>query len=178
MAVPDTNTFSFWDVTQEVYGDHADGRNLISAFADAIAGKFDLTYGSKTSTNMLAFRNYGARTRAWRGIAPYCIQDGRPTGLTTFNFKYGIDYNGVYYYTIATELTAYDCGWKWYSGGVPRGLDCQMASLTVNQTVYLGTGIDTNVLDDGYYVLDIPVSGVDVYHVLNGIVTEIIPYYF
>lgn len=118
------------------------------------------------------------RATTWRGIDPYCIQSDRPGGLPTYNFKYGVDFGGIYYNTTATHESAYDCGWKWYCGGTPRGTDCQMATLAVGQTVYLGTGTDTNVLTDGYYILDYPVSGVVVYQVVSGVLTEISPYYF
>ncbi len=43
MAVPNTNTFSFQDVTMEIYGDTATGRNLSQAFTDA-TGTLDQTY--------------------------------------------------------------------------------------------------------------------------------------
>lgn len=56
MSVPNTNSFSFQDVTTEIYGDTTSGRNLSQAFTDA-TGVFDPTYeGSKN--NLLNFRNY------------------------------------------------------------------------------------------------------------------------
>jgi hypothetical protein len=56
MSVPNTDTFSFQDVTTEIYGDTSAGRNLTQAFADA-TGVFDSSYaGSKN--NLLNFRNY------------------------------------------------------------------------------------------------------------------------
>jgi hypothetical protein len=56
MSVPDTNTFSLQDITTEIYGDTAAGRNLVSCFADA-TGTFDPSYaGSKD--RMSNFRNY------------------------------------------------------------------------------------------------------------------------
>lgn len=60
-SVPDTETFSLFDVLDAVYGSHASG-NLASAFADSDAAKFDPAYGSKTMLpqTLLGFRNYGA----------------------------------------------------------------------------------------------------------------------
>jgi len=56
MSVPNTNTFSFWDVCNEIYGSHSAGMNLVQCFADA-TGTFDSTYvGSRNS--LLNFRNY------------------------------------------------------------------------------------------------------------------------
>lgn len=63
MAVPDTTTFTLQDVTTELYGDTAAGRNLSSCFADAVAGSFDSNYNPNadgTNNNLLNFRNYGA----------------------------------------------------------------------------------------------------------------------
>lgn len=56
MAVPNTTTFSFFDVCVEIYGYHTAGMNLPQAFTDAI-GIFDPAYvGSKNG--LLCFRNY------------------------------------------------------------------------------------------------------------------------
>lgn len=56
MGVPIIN-ISLHDVTTEIYGDTANGRNLAACFADA-TGIFDPIYkGSKNS--LLNFRNYG-----------------------------------------------------------------------------------------------------------------------
>ena len=61
MSVPDNTTFNFQDVSTEIYGDVNAGRNLVSAFADAISWKFDPAYsGSKNS--LYNFRNYGTGT--------------------------------------------------------------------------------------------------------------------
>jgi len=62
MAVPNTTTFNFWNVSDEIYGDHASGRNLDSAFTDSNAAYFDSTYGSKTMSpkTLYGFRNYGS----------------------------------------------------------------------------------------------------------------------
>lgn len=64
MAVPNTTSFTFQDVTTEIYGDTNAGRNLSSAFTDSDAAKFDPAYGSKTMSpkTLLGFRNYGAVT--------------------------------------------------------------------------------------------------------------------
>lgn len=56
MAVPNTTTFSFQDVTTEIYGNVNSGRNLVQCFIDAL-GSFDNNYaGSKNS--LYNFRNY------------------------------------------------------------------------------------------------------------------------
>ena len=56
MSVPNTSTFGLTDVTVEIYGDIAAGRNLRQCFVDA-TGTFDPNYvGSKNS--LLNFRNY------------------------------------------------------------------------------------------------------------------------
>ena len=56
MAVPNTNTFSLWDVCNEIYSNHSAGMNLVQCFADS-TGTFDSAYvGSKNS--LLNFRNY------------------------------------------------------------------------------------------------------------------------
>ncbi|MBK5262947.1 MAG: DUF1566 domain-containing protein [Peptostreptococcaceae bacterium] len=58
-SVPNTATFSLFDVLNAVYGSHTSG-NLASAFTDSNAAYFDATYGSKTMSpkTMLGFRNY------------------------------------------------------------------------------------------------------------------------
>lgn len=75
MAVPNTHTFTLRNITQEVFGDTAVGRSLRAAFATSDPARFDVAYGDKIEPNTMAeFRNYNSRVRAWRGIAPYCIQ--------------------------------------------------------------------------------------------------------
>jgi len=59
MAVPITD-LRFWHIVEELYGEHSLGKSLVRAFALSVASKFDTAYGSKSSTNMLAFRNYGS----------------------------------------------------------------------------------------------------------------------
>lgn len=60
MSVPNTTTFGLTDVTVEIYGDIAAGRNLRQCFIDA-TGVFDPNYvGSKD--NLLNFRNYSKST--------------------------------------------------------------------------------------------------------------------
>jgi hypothetical protein len=60
MSVPNTNTFTFQDVTQELYGDTASGRNLLTSFTDAVSDYFDPTYGDKDTlpNSLLEFINY------------------------------------------------------------------------------------------------------------------------
>lgn len=57
--VPNTTTFSLFDVLDAVYGSHSSG-NLSSAFTASNSAFFDATYGSKTMSpkTMLGFRNY------------------------------------------------------------------------------------------------------------------------
>jgi hypothetical protein len=55
--VPNTNTFTLQDVTNEIYGNTNSGKNLVDCFADANPVGFDSSYeGSKNS--LLNFRNY------------------------------------------------------------------------------------------------------------------------
>lgn len=62
MSVPNTDKFGMTDVTVEIYGDIAAGRNLRQAFIDTNGvGEFDTNYvGSKD--NLLNFRNYAKTT--------------------------------------------------------------------------------------------------------------------
>ena len=55
--VPNTTTFTLWDVTNTIYGDHNSGRTLSGCFTSANSAYFDSNYsGSKNS--LLNFRNY------------------------------------------------------------------------------------------------------------------------
>lgn len=60
MAVPNTDTFSFFDVCDELYGAHPSYSNLVQAFYDSDSLRFDPAYGSKTMNpqTLLGFRNY------------------------------------------------------------------------------------------------------------------------
>lgn len=62
MAVPNTNTFSFWDVSDAVHGDHAAGRSLKTAFTSSDFKQFDYNYGNygMNPKTMYGFRNYGS----------------------------------------------------------------------------------------------------------------------
>lgn len=59
MAVPDTTTFTFQDVTNEIYGDTNTGRNLLAAHnTDADINLYDPEYIGDQNT-LYNFRNYG-----------------------------------------------------------------------------------------------------------------------
>ena len=63
MAVPDNDTFNFQNVTNEIYGDTAAGRNLNDAHdttsgTDADINLYDPTYIGDQNT-LYNFRNYG-----------------------------------------------------------------------------------------------------------------------
>lgn len=139
MAVPNTTTFSFWDVSDELYGVHDAGKNLKSAFTDSISSLFDPLYGSKTMSpkTLYGFRNYG-------GLYP---------GVST-------DYIDNIVYNAADAH-----GTIWSTGGsaiIERGF---VRSLTINpttsdlKTVIGGTGtgafsgqIFPHTLNTWYYV--------------------------
>jgi len=54
MSVPNTANFSLQDVVNEI----GSGSSLINCFANAVAAGFDPLYGSISSTQLYAFRNY------------------------------------------------------------------------------------------------------------------------
>lgn len=67
MAVPDTNTFTLKDVTQEIYGDTNSGRSLRQSFDDSNPDGFDDNYvpsgfdphaTDKSGYKLSYFRNY------------------------------------------------------------------------------------------------------------------------
>ena len=59
MAVPNTTTFTFQDVTNEIYGDTNTGRNLLAAHnTDADINLYDPEYIGDQNT-LYNFRNYG-----------------------------------------------------------------------------------------------------------------------
>lgn len=63
MAVPDSSTFSFLNVCNELYRGYDYGFNLSQAFTDSDAAKFDSRYGSKNMNpkTLYGFRNYGVQ---------------------------------------------------------------------------------------------------------------------
>lgn len=82
MSVPNTSTFGLTDVTVEIYGDIAAGRNLRQCFVDA-TGVFDSNYvGSKD--NLLNFRNYSKSTMNILFVAIPAAANPNPYLRTTF----------------------------------------------------------------------------------------------
>jgi len=60
MSVPNTNTFSLWDVCNEIYSSHSAGMNLTQCFVDA-TGTFDPSYMNNEDNGLRQlseFRNY------------------------------------------------------------------------------------------------------------------------
>lgn len=135
------------------------------------------------------------RTKGWRAIYPYCIQDGRPTGLQTRNIKYAYYTHGnVYFqdgtYIITTEKAyatgyqydgAFDCSYYGSSSGQTYavGFDAQAAGWTIGNTIYLGTDNSTEKVPDGWYVIDQAYVAPDyraydtAHHIVGGVVTDI-----
>ena len=139
MAVPDTNTFSFIDVSRSVYDLRYGLRNLNQAFIDADDALFDLNYkGSKN--NLLNFRNYNQSvtdydgnvypiitigTQVWmaQNLKVKHYNDGTPllncTTLSLWNANRNICYN--YWNNVDYDTLN---GWKFgllYSGNVATG---------------------------------------------------------
>ena len=71
MAVPNTNTFSFWDVADEIYGYVGGNMSLIGLFEDANASGFVTAYAG-AKDRLSNFRGYS------QGGSQY------PPSLTTF----------------------------------------------------------------------------------------------
>lgn len=141
-SVPNTTTFSQWDVFDAIYGIHTSG-HLAGAFTDAVASKFDPAYGSKTMSpqTMLGFRNYGCT---------------RPGGLTNALFYSRVNGSAITAGNVCTITTIFcgDClSWNAQFTGA-EGCD-----------VYLGyTSTNCDKLQDGYFILDYGgyVSGVHI----------------
>lgn len=136
-----------------------------------------------------------ARPKAWRGIYEYCIQDGRPTGLTTMNIKYGYYTHGNVYFPDGTFIYttekdysgdytysgAFDCSYYGWSSGqeYAAGFDAQSANWLVGDAVYLGTNTDLELVPDGWYVVDRAYVAPNynsfdtAHHVVGGVITEI-----
>ena len=84
MSVPDTFIFNIKQVIAAVDGAT---NSFLSCISLAVTELFDPTYSSEQG--MRKFRNYGAIGgigTAWRGISPFCVQDGIiQTGFKGFN---------------------------------------------------------------------------------------------
>jgi hypothetical protein len=83
-VVPNTDSFSLFDVLDAVYGSHSSG-NLSDAFTASNADYFDPAYGSKTMNpkTMMGFRNYhytcpSVGDSFQGGIVAYIFQSGDP----------------------------------------------------------------------------------------------------
>jgi len=103
MGVPNTTTFTFQDVTTEIYGDTAANRNLSQCFTDSIAGGFDSTYNPNsdgTNNNLLNFRNYNHNP----GNQLYFIMDssGGTSGFHLYNGTASSSVNATFTYVSKT----------------------------------------------------------------------------
>src|SRR5450759_1246273 len=89
MAVPNTATFSFFDVCDAVYGNHTAPKDLVAAFAAANNALFDPSYvGAKTG--QLNFRNYGAATQTLTlSISTWTFARGGGTKVVTVTASAG-----------------------------------------------------------------------------------------
>lgn len=103
--VPNTDTFSFLDVKNEIESNGgATTNSLVDAFANANASGFDPAYeGSKNS--LLNFRNYGHCAVNFNQSFSTTTQTGSPASIfinSTEDKLYLIGGSTVYYYTITT----------------------------------------------------------------------------
>lgn len=102
----------------------------------------------------------------------------RPQGLSDFTFDYSIEVGGTppsFNFTF-TQSDACQALLDFYNipGSTLGGFGVQAASMSINDTVYTaGTGTDCTVVSDGYY-LCIGLSNSQVYHVVGGVLTEIL----
>jgi hypothetical protein len=90
MAVPNTTTFTFQDVSTAVYGDTNPGRNLVNAFSDAIASYRNMTYWVQIDgqNHLLMFRDYGSHNAPTfsSSVSVAWVQMG-PTGQVQFTWS-------------------------------------------------------------------------------------------
>jgi len=103
--VPDTNTFSFTDVKDEIEDNGgATTNSLVDAFTNANASGFDPAYeGSKNS--LLNFRNYTHCGVPFNQDFDTTTQTGSPTSIfinSSEDKLYLMGGSNVYYYTITT----------------------------------------------------------------------------
>ncbi len=122
------------------------------------------------------------RIKAWRGIYPYCIQQGnRPLNLLQRAFYASIYRNGWYQPfsdTLSQATTALNehiqLGYTLYTNG------CESIDFEVGSYIYNGwqpTYKSLNYVPDGYYIFDNVAYGYDgIFHIVDGILVEKIPY--
>lgn len=149
MAVPNTNTFSFQDVTMEIYGDTATGRNLSQAFTDA-TGTLDQTYEGNhdRQTN---FRNY---SHIPNEIALYLDSMVISTPDYELNWSFEIwngtvsDYNYVVRYQNITQGSSY---YQLYSSTSYANTKSGVISGTVSTAIsnYTGDSFSVELSIDG-----------------------------
>ena len=152
MSVPNTSTFGLTDVTVEIYGDIAAGRNLRQCFVDA-TGTFDPAYvGSKNS--LYNFRNYQHTTYPYP-IASY----------------YAITINGVFSSFYTSRAIAEQALYDYFH---PAGRSINMNGLTIywnTPSINIGSICGDNSYIDRWYIkTDLH----NIYHIVNRVVTEII----
>lgn len=102
----------------------------------------------------------------------------RPSGLTTYGFSTSIMIGGVPPSVNFTISQAEACqalnDFFNISGSTISGFAVEAESMIIGDTVYDGTtGTDCTVVLDGYYICT-ELSTNNVYHIVNGILTEIL----
>jgi len=142
MAVPDTNTFSLQDVTNEL--GLGSGDSLIDCFNDATSSEFDPNYkgdGDRLSN----FRNYGG---LWVGkfILINTITPGNSTSWSNQNttllpLYYGHDVRVVWKYTSGSS----------YTGDLQIGGNVTLGGTTFDLDTYSGTAWQTTRVDTADY---------------------------
>lgn len=153
-SVPNTATFSLFDVLNAVYGSHTSG-NLASAFTDSNAAYFDATYGSKTMSpkTMLGFRNYHS------GVIDPCtltVGDYFRGGYFAYYFVFGdAGYVSGECHGIIVSMVDLSTGIQWYNGSyVTTGATGQSIGDGALNTAliisYQGAGSYAASLCDGY----------------------------
>jgi hypothetical protein len=102
----------------------------------------------------------------------------RPQGLTTFTFFSSIEVGGIPPFINFTATLLDACQALDDNINVPNtilnGLSVEALSLTVGSTIYNAfTAPDCTVVLDGYYI-SFDISSTEIYHVVGGILTEIL----
>lgn len=151
--------------------------DIVAMSCDQILSRYNVSITGQTSTgNRCPGQNQlgSSRTKAWRAVYPYCIQDSevRPSPLDT-----------QYIYTSSETYPQFNSRWDAYGGlyehnryEMSLGYQlCQCASWAVGDIVYVGTGTDCTKLPDGWFFMDpngYP-ENTDLYEVIGGVIISI-----
>jgi len=104
-TVPDTETFTLFDILDAVYGNHTSG-DFNEPNSDAISSYFDSNYSSYPANSFLRFRNYGPKSTAptyslaaaqdFSGGSHYSFSDALRIGTPSGRYdSFGINYSGT-----------------------------------------------------------------------------------